>query len=184
MRGRLLATSSAVVLGAAVFIGASYAMSSRDSHATADFPPNLPVSELPVVPLSADQQVQFNDLLGTDTTAQIGITTDSYAHARLLTTTSAGPLYAVPGLNGQCLILWPAASCGDIGAGEQTVALWVKNPTGQYFVGGGLLATDSARATVVRDDGSSVAATPIPGGFAISEEQAIAPGRNIDIEVQ
>ncbi len=182
MRGGFLAAVSAAILAAAVFIGVSQATSAPGSDSV-DFPPNLPVSALPVVALSAEQQTQFNNLLTADTSAQFGITSDSYAHARLLTTTSAGPLYAIPGTNGQCLVLWPAASCGDIGLGEASVALYIPNPAGDYLVGGGILASSSASASVVGNDGSRTGATPIPGGFTISESQAVVPGPNVTTEV-
>jgi hypothetical protein len=183
MRRKLFAVVFAALLATTVFIGTSYAISAKSAGA-ADFPPNLPVSQLPTEALPADLQSQISNLLGTETSTQFGISAESYAHVRRLATTSAGALYAIPGARGQCLVLWPAASCGNVGQGEATVSLLVPNPEHRYLVGGGILGASHGPVDVVRDDGSSTSVTIIRGGFVVSEAQAVEPGINVAVAVR
>jgi len=162
----------AAVAGAA-FAGVSWATSA--STGDPDLPSWLPAASLPTVTVPTDDQLAINNLISIDDASAYGITTGSYANARILTQTDLGPLYVIPGTNGICLALTtPAVACtNDLSRrGPAVVALLVPNASGQ-LVGGGLIATKGSAVSVIARDGSLVPTHPTPGGFFVGSSDNI-----------
>jgi hypothetical protein len=170
---------SVFLLGLGAFVAVGHAVGRtigfRDDSAARDLHP---------VGLLQSTQTGIESVIDPFTASQFGITSDSYTNARKLGDTSAGPVYALPGSTGACVVLLPAYSCGRLSTtSEPVVGVFVQNPAGKYLVGGGLVA-DSVNAVSVKTHGtsSSVAANLVQGGFVVTEDQGIASGP-VDIVV-
>lgn len=171
MVGKLLLTASVLALACAAFIGASWA---RTPSSKPDLPSWLPASALPKAQLSQTDQVAINNLISREDAARYGVTSDSFANARVLTKTEIGSLYVIPGRNGICLALASAVACSDdlANQGPAVVALLVSNQAKQ-FVGGGLTRAGRSGVKVVMDDGSQRKTTPTLGGFVVTSADAV-----------
>lgn len=170
----LVLSTAAVALGA--FIGTSYA-TAPDS----EIDPGLPAHALPNVSVPAETRAAIQNLLTPEAVEQFGITTGSYSNIRKLADTEVGTVYVLPGTGGLCVALVPTLSCGNPSDGAGMVAVLVPVSSGEYVVGGGVLAAGITRVAFRREDGTTATATPVPGGFSISPEQRIKPGEMFDM---
>jgi hypothetical protein len=154
---RFVIVGTAALCGAVVIVGVTRAVPQR-----ADLSPRLAVA--PAKPISTDVQVALQNLIGPEAAREFGISDQSYADARVLAQTAAGPLYVIPGMNGICVALiqshLPAAACGDLSARNPIIAVLVPDPSDTVLVGGGVTASARVQAIVRRADGSAVLPTP------------------------
>jgi len=173
----LVLSSTLVAIGG--FIGASQAGSRAP-----DLSSNLPAKGLPTVALAHQTQVAINNLIDAETAARFGIIQDSFAKARRLAQTDAGPLYVLPGTHGACLVLLPSVACAPVGSSNPVVALFVPSPSSEYLVGGGLLTGRAGSVAVNRENGSVTPAHLVTGGFTISQADGIKPSERVSVSVQ
>ena len=116
--------------------------------------------------------------------ARYGVTPASFSQTRVLAQTSAGTIYIVPGTKGTCVVLLPAASCGDPGTpGEPTIAIFVQDGATGNLVGGGITDVRTNGVTVNQSNGQPVDAVLVPGGFVVSSSLDIQPGYPVYITV-
>lgn len=142
---------------------------------------NLPAASLPAVALAREDAIAVNNIVGpiSDTA---GITPESYSHLRLLSQTSVGPLYLIPGTHGTCLSLRYGAACGDPGGDARINAIAQLDRPMQRLVGGGV-ADDSVRSVAVIVVGLGIRETvPVERGafsFAVSVP-GFVPGKGVE----
>jgi hypothetical protein len=175
---RVLFGISVVAVSAVAFVGTSEA---RQSNA-AGSPPDLPNS-LPRVQLDPSTELSLSNLIDQETATRFGITADSFKNARLLARLSAGPLYVIPGANGNCVAFVSAASCGMLHSEDTTVAVFSSDPSGAFLVGGGILDSSTRRVTLERANGSQ-SANLVPGGFVVTENARIPHDDKTDVVVR
>ena len=157
-------------LAAAAFVGTSYATASEPP----DLPPSLPAAALPKTAVPDDVRVATSNLISDEAASHFGITDRSFENARLLTRTSQGPVFVIPGASGLCLALANSVACSELPTKDPiVVALLVPDVSGTHQVGAGLLNAESRPVVVTQDDGSRSAADVILGGFGISSAQDV-----------
>lgn len=165
-----LLLSLLLVVGVAA--AATSATVNRSSQAMVDpvvpLPADLPVRELPVVAVSQHGRTAISGSV----MDELGIEPASYDNGRLIASTSAGPLHAVLGTRGLCLLLASAVSCGSLGPHNSLVALYVSAPSG-FVVGGGVTTRGVSKVEVSRLDGTKVLPDIVHGGFVVSESQRL-----------
>lgn len=168
-----------VALVAAVAVGAlavGLVATAQNGQSPTDLPPGLSASELPKVPVPAADLVAIEGALH-QAGPEFGIDAASYKSARVLTTTSGGPLYVIPGSSGLCLVIPTGyVSCGPLGYRDlnateaQAVALIARNPAGSAE-GGGVVLSDAQGIDVGRESGTPLRLARVRGGFVLT------PGR-------
>jgi hypothetical protein len=109
-----------------------------------------------------------------------GISAASFADTVQIASTSVGPLYAVPGTAGVCLVLGNNSSCGVPNSSAPVIAIFTHGPTGNV-VGGGVFDRSVGHVAVGRA-GSMAAAQNAPGGFVVSEDAGI-PANSPDLTI-
>jgi hypothetical protein len=123
--------------------------------------------------MSEADEVAVSNLITAGGANQVGITSGSFANARVLARTALGPLYVIPGTDGVCLALASRVACSDYATRTPAVvALFAPDDT-RHLVGGGLVAASASLVTVLRQDGSRVRATPMRGGFIVTSGDRI-----------
>lgn len=129
---------------------------------------NLQAKSLPTVALSDADTITASNSIGAELATAFGIDKASFETARLVTVTSRGPLYLIPGTSGACLILDGGSSCGDPGRSNHPIlALATSDPVTGTWVGGGI-TDDATTAVSVRDHkGRAVVVSSLRGTFAI-----------------
>ena len=165
MLKRILVLAAAAATGIAAFIGTSLA-----STPGGDVSPTLPAAALPRATLTSDVLAAIETLIPSDIANRYGITSDSYGNTRNLADTAAGRLYVLPGSNGLCIVLLPAASCGDP-VTEHVVAVFLPNSAG-YWVGGGVLSAGVHQVSVSTKAGNA-SAPMVLGGFVLTPAQGL-----------
>lgn len=170
---RKVALAVAVVVGV---MSVGLVATAENGQTPAGLPSALSASDLPKV------VVPEGDLAAVETALQraapeFGVDADSYKSARVLTTTSAGPLYVIPGSSGLCLVVPTGyVSCGPLGYRDmeatetQAVVLIVRNPAGSAE-GGGVVLRDAKGIDIMREGGTPLPLSKVRGGFVL------APGR-------
>lgn len=166
---------SATTVGMLAFVAVSGA-----TDRSPEFPKGLAVADLPIAPISGSELADIANLIDADAKAAIGISPESYSKARRLAETAAGPLYVLPGTDGVCVVLLPAAACGPVSDGAQPVSVFVPAPGGSHLVGGGVHPPGTT-ARIVQADGAELSPTAIPGGFIVSEAQRVKAGQFLEI---
>jgi hypothetical protein len=147
----------ALALAATAFGVTSYAFGAvaRTSQAPPTISSSLGVAKLPQSTVPSADVLRINDLLGTHA-GDYGISMQSFDEARVVGSTSVGPLYFIPGSNGECLALSDAVECGNPGSpsGGDIGALFVTDPKTNTLVGGGIAVDGIASVTVGTPNGS------------------------------
>jgi hypothetical protein len=175
----LLLVCSAAATAVVAFAGVSLAQDRTGTSGLASFP----AAELPSVALPEPARLAAQNLIG-GSAERLGITAASFENAKVLTETTLGPIYVVFGEKGVCLALVPregvapdrevpaGTACGANGDPRDAVAVFLRDPSSGFMVGGGLVS--AATATVELDTGGrKVTPTRVPGGFAISAADRI-----------
>lgn len=163
---------SVVSLAGVAFAGASLAINLTENP---DLPSWLPASRLPVTPVPQNDRVAINNLIPAEEATRLGVNDKSFEHARVLSVTSEGPLYVVPGTSGICLALATTVACSDDLTDRNQVVVALFAPTADHsLVGGGLVSTASQSVAVVLDDGNRITARRTDGGFVVSSTDKIS----------
>jgi hypothetical protein len=170
--GRFVFAASLVVVAAAAFGAASYAVDSRDEPRLRS---NLSAGALPTSSLSASEELVIDNLIGRVGGARYGISRDSYREVRTLSHTPVGMLYLIPGSRGVCVAVRLAVACGDPGApGSPLLSLLVRAPSG-VMVGGGITTDTIDRVKVVTKSGHSQTFAVTTGVFVVPAGAGIKP---------
>lgn len=170
---------SLIAIALVAVIGTSFA-----TAPSADLSPQLPASALPRADVTPDVQSAIENLITPEAVEEFGITADSYTNIRKLTDTEVGAVYVVPGVDGVCAALLPSIGCGHPQGRDRAVAILVSVPSGDYVVGGGVLAGGISRVAFGRGGGRTTMATMIPGGFVVSAKQNIKPREKFEMSLQ
>lgn len=151
---RSLRFAAPILALASAFVATSHGLASGSEQRPR---PDLPIAQLPPNPLPDSVKRSVSELVGTVASARYGINPDSYNQIRVVTRTSAGPLYFIPGSNGACLTLRDVVSCGDPGGpGADMLAVLALTPAG-VMAGGGVTTETVRNVKIVADkDGSHV----------------------------
>jgi hypothetical protein len=169
---------STLILVAFAYGATSYALGSA---ASPQLPPGFAVADLSPTTLSNADAVAINNLIGAaGADGQYGITSSSYAQARLVASTSAGDLYLIPGDSGACLAFISGVACGDLRSTPAMLALLTIDPGTGKAVGGGV-ASSAIRSVVVTSSTSSVTAPVVGGVFRITARDGIAPSASTPV---
>jgi hypothetical protein len=176
MHKKLWTILSVAAIAITSYIGTSYARTAGPP----DLPQTLPAHALPIVDVPQAAQLSISNLITAEAAARYGVSAASFSRARQLVT-EAGPLYIIPGRSGECVAFTTAVSCGDAGADEQMVAVLAGDQSHPDAVGGGIFARANENAAVVRSDGSSAAATVVPGGFTVSASLHVRIGDRLQV---
>lgn len=165
-------------LVAAVFLATS-AIVSAGGRRTLQAP--LPITSLPTVTLPAAVSGAVERAPGA--AARFGITGETFANARILTTTSLGPLYYLAPTAGNCLFFDGALACtGEVTAAEP-LSLFSTTPSG-LLVGGGVVPADAHRVTVSPPSGRQVVLPVDDNGiFQLTEKSGLCAAFGIHITV-
>lgn len=181
---KLITAASIAAVGAAAFVGVSWATSPSPSKP--DLPSWLPAAGLPTVTVPHSDQIAINNLISAYDVNRYGITTGSFSNARVLTQTELGPLYVIPGTRGVCLALQsPVIACTDRLSQRKplVVALFVPNSARQ-LVGGGLVATAGKSISIRGVAGHARVSThPTLGGFTVSSKDNIIAGAHAKLDL-
>lgn len=165
MSRRFVSGAVIAAISALAFTATSFAVRAGSGPA---LPPDVPAANLPTVALTDAQKVAISDEIQAPVATRFGIGADSFNAARLVASTSLGPLYLIPGSSGACLALANAVSCGDPGAtGVPLLALAVSDGSSGFWVGGGIATAATAAVTVRDRSGHSQRFATAGGVFAI-----------------
>jgi hypothetical protein len=162
------------VVGFGAFAGVSAAVGSDAPGRS--FSPDVSASTLPAATLDSSQLAAIS--VGLRAIGfKYGIDPDAVSGIVLVANTEAGPVFAVPGSNGLCLVMitatGPAASCGNPPLdGGRTVSIFSGDLARGYDVGAGVYAK-GANIAIHLKSGAVVRPEMVPGGFTLSRNEHV-----------
>lgn len=185
-QGMILKKKAVLPLAAAVAAVIGLAAAGVLTAAPNDpLPTGSSAAQLPVVSLDGTTSSAIATALS-GAASTFGIDQDSLQNVRLLLTNDVGTWYVIPGSRGVCLVAIDSrgsnpGACGptsSVNAG--VVSLLIPDAAGADYVGGGIYLTGH-QLSISRGDGTSVAPSSIPGGFAVSDAQGLSVSENPNV---
>lgn len=161
----------AAAMVALVGLGAAGVLNAAPTPGTA-LPTGSSAAQLPVASIDP-ATTQVIDSAVSDAAALFGIDQTSLQNIRVLTSNSVGTWYVVPAAHGVCLVAINSSGTDPVACGDQgntnggIVSLLIPDAAGTNYVGAGVYLVGH-HVSIVRGDGTSVAPSQIPGGFAVT----------------